>query len=161
MSVLTIHVLRVLIRTFTGGASLPSKLRLPPMKTVRPIRSQPPAWQWRYQEMTVRPQMPSSSQIQWDCYKKWKVEWEAQTGMRRWSTSTFENSCGCTAGVKGNDRAARLASKATLTSGLLLGRSEVLRNLRHYLQAQSQGSREWHKGIHWSPGGERLWKRKR
>ena len=26
-----------------------------------------------------------------------KVEWEAQTGMCRWSTSTFENSCGCTA----------------------------------------------------------------
>ena len=41
--------------------------------------------------------------------------------------------------VKGNDRADRLAGKATLASGLLLGRSEVLRNLRHYLQAQSQG----------------------
>ncbi len=43
------------------------------------------------------------------------------------------------AGVKGNDRADRLAGKATLTSGLLLGRSEVLRSLRHYLRAQSQG----------------------
>ena len=32
-----------------------------------------------------------------------------------------------------------LADKATLTSGLLLGRSEVLRSLRHYLWAQSQG----------------------
>ena len=31
------------------------------------------------------------------CYKKWKVEWETQTGMCRWSTSTFVNSCGCTA----------------------------------------------------------------
>ena len=41
--------------------------------------------------------------------------------------------------VKGNDRADRLAGKATLTSGLLLGRSEVLRSLRHYLLAQSQG----------------------
>ena len=40
--------------------------------------------------------------------------------------------------VKGNDRADRLA-EATLTSGLLLGRSEVLRSLRHYLRAQSQG----------------------
>ena len=30
-------------------------------------------------------------------------------------------------------------SKATLTSGLLLGKSEVLRSLRHYLRAQSQG----------------------
>ena len=41
--------------------------------------------------------------------------------------------------VMGNDRADRLAGKATLTSGLLLGRSEVLRNLRHYLRAQTQG----------------------
>jgi len=32
-----------------------------------------------------------------------------------------------------------LAGKETLTSGLLLGRSEVLRSLRCYLQAQSQG----------------------
>ena len=43
------------------------------------------------------------------------------------------------AGAKGNGRADRLAGKATLTSGLLLGRSEVLRSLRHYLRAQSQG----------------------
>ena len=43
------------------------------------------------------------------------------------------------AGAKGNDRADRLAGKATLTSGLLLGKSELLRSLRHYLQAQSQG----------------------
>ena len=43
------------------------------------------------------------------------------------------------AGVKGNDRADRLAGQATLASGLLLGRFEVLRSLRHYLRAQSQG----------------------
>ena len=43
------------------------------------------------------------------------------------------------AGVKGTDRADRPAGKATLPSGLLLGRSEVLRNLRHCLRAQSQG----------------------
>ena len=42
-------------------------------------------------------------------------------------------------GMKENDRADRLAGKATLTTRLLLGRSEVLRILRHYLQAQSQG----------------------
>ena len=40
--------------------------------------------------------------------------------------------------VKRNDRADRLAGKATITNGLHLGRSEVLRNLRHCLQAQSQ-----------------------
>ena len=33
----------------------------------------------------------------------------------------------------------RLAGKVTLTSGLLLGRYEVLRSLRHYLRAQSHG----------------------
>ena len=32
-----------------------------------------------------------------------------------------------------------MAVKATLTSGLLFGRSKVLRSLRHYLRAQSQG----------------------
>ena len=40
--------------------------------------------------------------------------------------------------LKGNDSSDRLPGKATLTSGLLLGRSEVLRSLRHYLRAQSQ-----------------------
>ena len=43
------------------------------------------------------------------------------------------------AGVKGNDRADRLVGKATITSSLLLGRSEVLRSLRHYLRVQNQG----------------------
>ena len=43
------------------------------------------------------------------------------------------------AGVKGNDREYTLAGKATLTNGLLLGRSEVLRSLRHYMREQSQG----------------------
>ena len=33
--------------------------------------------------------------------------------------------------VKGNDRADRLAGKVTLTGVLLLGRSEVVRSLRH------------------------------
>ena len=41
--------------------------------------------------------------------------------------------------MNGNDRADRLAVKATLTNGLLLEGSEVLRSLRHYLRAQSQG----------------------
>jgi len=31
----------------------------------------------------------------------------------------------------------RLAGKTSLTNGLLLGNSEVLRSLRHYLQAPS------------------------
>ena len=43
------------------------------------------------------------------------------------------------AGVKGNDRADRLAGKAVIASGLRFGRSEVLRRSRHYVRAQSQG----------------------
>ena len=61
----------------------------------------------------------------------------------QWLTFTFENSCACTspghAGMKENDRADRPVGKATITSGLLLGRSETLRSLRHHLPAQSQG----------------------
>ena len=41
--------------------------------------------------------------------------------------------------MKENGRVDRLAGKAKFISGLLLGRSEVLVSLRHYLQAQSQG----------------------
>ena len=41
------------------------------------------------------------------------------------------------AGMKGNDQA-DTGSYGTLTSGLLLRRSEMLRSLRHYLRAQSQ-----------------------
>ena len=48
-------------------------------------------------------------------------------------------SCPGHAGVKGNDWADWLVGKAAFTSGLLFWRSEVLRSLRHYLQAQNQG----------------------
>ena len=41
--------------------------------------------------------------------------------------------------VKENDRADKLAGKATLISALLLGRCEVLGSLRHYLRVQSRG----------------------
>ena len=41
--------------------------------------------------------------------------------------------------MKGNDRADSLAETAALASGLVFGRSKVLRNLRHRLRAQSQG----------------------
>ena len=40
--------------------------------------------------------------------------------------------------VEGNDRADRLAGKENITSDLRLGRSEVLRSLKHGLRAQSQ-----------------------
>ena len=43
------------------------------------------------------------------------------------------------AGMKGSDRADKLAGKVTIRNGLRLGRSEVLKSMRHYLRAQSQG----------------------
>ena len=42
-------------------------------------------------------------------------------------------------GLKENDTADRQAGKATIKSGLCLGRSKVLRSLRHYLWPQSKG----------------------
>ena len=91
------------------------------------------------QEVTVRPHMPSSSQIPWGCYKKWIEERESQTKMVDIPLpKLLLVYCPGHAGVKGTDRANRLAGKATLTSGLLLGKLEVL-SLRHYLWAQSQG----------------------
>ena len=42
------------------------------------------------------------------------------------------------AGVKGNERADRLAGTATIQEGLLLGKSEVLRQLRKLLQTKDQ-----------------------
>ena len=68
-------------------------------------------------------------------------------GSRDWNVSMFHIHlrkllwlyCPGHAGVKGNDRADRLAGNATLTSGLLLERSDVMRSLKHYLWAQSQG----------------------
>ena len=60
------------------------------------------------------------------------MEREAQTGMCQMVDIHLRNLlwvyCPGHAGVKGNDRADRLAGKATLTSGLLLGSSEVLRS---------------------------------
>ena len=57
----------------------------------------------------------------------------------QYSTSTFEDSCPGNAGVKRNNRGCRLTGKTTVTSGVRLVRSKVLRSLRHYRLAKSQG----------------------
>ena len=74
------------------------------MKIVQPIRYVSTSSFTMEVEAVTRPCLPL------DCLKRWqsdhtatirtdsmKVEWEVQTGMCQWSTSTFENSCGCTA----------------------------------------------------------------
>ena len=66
--------------------------------------------------------------------------------------------CSGHTGVKGSDRADRLAGESNRhTSGLRLGRSEVLRSLRHYVRAQSQG----HHTVDRPEDRERRGKRKR
>ena len=70
------------------------------------------------------------------------MEWEAQAGMSMFVIHLRRILwvyCPGHAGVKGNDRAERPAGKATVTGGLRLGRSEVLRSLRLPAGAQSQG----------------------
>ena len=58
-------------------------------------------------------------------------------------TSTFKELCGCTVlsmpESGENNRADTAVGRATTTNRLCLIRSEVLRSLRHYLQAQIQG----------------------
>ena len=69
-------------------------------------------------------QLPSSSQIQWTCFKTWHV--------------CHPSPIGCTVLDK-LSRQDRLAGKATITSGLWLVRFDMLRSLRNYLEAYSQG----------------------
>ena len=96
------------------------------------------------QEVTVRTHIPSSSQIQLACNKLKSGNGNPDLNVSMvdiYLPKLLWVCCPGHAGVKGNDRADRLAGKATITSGLLLGRSEVLRSLRHYLRALSQGHR--------------------
>ena len=137
-------------KTSQGGASLSSKVRLPSMKTVQPIRSQPPVWQWRWKQWPM-PSAKGDSQTTHAVIltDSMSLLQKVKSGMGSldWNVSMIDIHlrkflwlyCPGHAGVKRNDRADRLAGKATLTSGLLLGTSEVLRNLKHYLRAQSQG----------------------
>ena len=74
------------------------------------------------------------------------MEVEAVTHALDWNVpiaSTFENSCGCTAldmpDLKETTEQTDWRTKQ-LTSGLLLGRFEKLRSLRHYLRTQSHGN---------------------
>ena len=119
-----------------------------PLLTIIIIRSHPPVWQCKWkqthmlssglpEEMAVRIHMPSSSQVQWAYYKRsnGKPSLPCVIHLRgpRWGY------CPGHSEVKGNDRADRLASKATITTGLPLWRHKVLRGLRRYVQTQRQG----------------------
>ena len=93
------------------------------------------------EEVTVRPPMPLSSQIQWAYYKykKCKVEWESQTEMWHPSLKTPVGVLPWTCQNEGKWPSSYTSMQSNITSGLHLRRCEVLRSLRHYLQAQSQG----------------------
>ena len=73
--------------------------------------------------------------------------WKIEMGSPDWNLSLADIHlwkllwvyCPGHAGVKGNDKADIVVGKATLANGLLLGKSQALRSLKHYMQAQSQG----------------------
>ena len=81
------------------------------------------------------------------CFNELAIKSEKWNGKPDWNVSLVDIHlrellwvyCPGQAGMKGNDQADRLAGKASLTSGLRLGRSKVLRSLRQYLRTQSQG----------------------
>ena len=123
---------------------------LPPMKTVQPIRAQLPAWQWRGKQSPMLsaglPQEVTDHTFhtphRFNELAAKSEKWNRKPRLERvddrhppWKSPRVY--CPGHAGVKGNDGWDWLAGKATLTRGLLLGRSEVLRSLRYYLPAQT------------------------
>ena len=88
---------------------------------------------------------------------KWKVEWEAQTGMCRWSTSTFEISCGCTAldMLEWRETTEQVDWQAKQPSQVACF-SELWSVEKHETLPVGTKPRTSH---HWSPGGERHWKK--
>ena len=159
-------------KTSQGRASLSGKVWLPSMKTVQPVRSQPPAWQWRWmqspmpsaglpQEVTVEARMPSSFQIQWACYRRWKVEWEAQTGICQivdiYPWTLLWVYCPGHAGVKGNDRSDRRVGKQPSQVACF---SENLKCCARDTTCRRAGTKS-RTSRHRSPGEERRRKKKR
>ena len=107
--------------------------------------------------------MQSSSQIQLSLQQKVKSEtespdWHVRVNGRHPPSGTAADVSYCPghAWVKGNVRADRLASKASIASALRLGISEVMGSLRHYTCWPKAGTPHYR-----SPGGVRRGKRKR
>ena len=136
-------------KTSQGGSSLSNKARLPSMKTVQPIRFQPPAWQWRWKQTHVPSAgLPEEVTADHTCNRPHRfneLATKSRMGSSDWNVAMVDTHlrkllwvhCPGHTGVKGNDRADKLATIATLTSGLILGRSGKLRSLSHHLRAQS------------------------
>ena len=105
------------------------------------------------QQVTVRPYMPiltdSMSLLQKLKTGMGSPDWNVSVVVIRLRKRLW-GYCPGHAGVKGNEGAGTLAGKAALTSGLRLGRSEVLRSLRHYLAGTKPRASH-----HRSTGGER------
>ena len=97
-----------------------------------------------------------------ECFKKQTVEWELETNMLQCLISIFKHKrclwiygsghAGIT--FRGNDLAERLAGKAAVTSGFLFLQDWSV--MEHEAQPVETKSNWSH---HWSPGGERHWKR--
>ena len=91
------------------------------------------------QEATVRPHNYAIHDIHMKLLKKVKTWIGRMSVFDIHPLNLLWMYCPWYTGVKGNNRADRLDGKATITNDVRLGRSDVLRSLRHYLRAQSQG----------------------
>ena len=69
----------------------------------------------------------------------WSLEWAALTGAQPCTVFSYKDFCGSTVLGSGNERADRLASTADITSGLQLGRAEVLLGLKNFLNMDRPG----------------------
>ena len=140
-------------KTSQGGASLSIKMRLPSMKTVQPTRSQTSSSTVEVEAVTHTLRWIASRSDSWIAHAILLTDSisllekvKSGLGSPDWNMSMVDIHLrkllwvycpGRTCRSKGNDYTDKLGGKATLTSGLLLGRSEVPRSLRHYLREQS------------------------
>ena len=134
-------------------ASLSSKVQPPSMKTVQPIQPQPPAYTASTSSLySLNLQLDNRGESSHRCWTASRGDSQTTraiiltdpmsllpkvksgVGNPDWHTciKTLWMCFHRYAGVKGNDQADSVAGKATITSVLCLGRSEVfLRSLRH------------------------------
>ena len=111
-------------------------------------------------EVTDGLHVQSFSRIQRALCKKPQAESEVQASLWQYLLSIFKDSIWSSVPdmleSKTNDRASRLAGKAVAMSGLRLGKAEVLRSFKRYLQIQSRRHQtvDWldERGLEWTGG---------
>ena len=103
----------------------------PSMKTVQPLQSQPPVWQWRWKQ-SLMPSAGLPQEVTVTCHHSNRFN-ELATKSEKWNVSMVDNHlrkllwmyCPGQAGVMGNDWADRLAGKTTHFKGNAQETSEM------------------------------------